>query len=76
MRRCGFLMVVSVLIFTTLGSSCLAMVANAFDICRGDGTYKALASAEVLLLSCPRTPKDTNVPIKIPTARVTRMVKA
>src|SRR5271165_5661195 len=72
MRRCGFLMVDSVLMLTTVGSSSRAMVENWFDIWTGEGTFSGVASAEVLCW-LPLTAPETTVPIRIPSVSVARM---
>ena len=62
---------------TTLGSMVFAICEKVFDICLGEGTVNGVALADDdLLFSCPLTPYETTVPIKIPIASVTRMVKA
>ena len=50
-RRWTFLMVDSVLMLTTLGSSCFAICENVFDICCGEGKVSGVAS-----LFCPSFP--------------------
>src|SRR5689334_2361922 len=60
--------------FTTVGSSSLAMPAKAFDNCFGAGTWMGDAS-ELFGSSLPFTPFDTTVPIRMPIASVTRMSK-
>ena len=57
---------------TTAGSSVLAICENWFDSWRGAGTLSGVASAD--LFSCPRTPPETTVPIKMPSASVSRMI--
>src|SRR5262245_60029136 len=66
-------MVDSVLMLTTVGSSCLEIWENAEDICCGDGTDRRLAS-ELLCPSFPFTPYEITVPIRIPTVRVAKTV--
>src|SRR5438477_6978398 len=50
-RRCGFLIVDSVLMLTTEGSSCLEICENWFDSCCGAGTVSGDASEEELFFS-------------------------
>src|ERR1700685_8084 len=71
-RVCGFLMVDSVLMFTTLGSSCLEIWEKALESCCGAGMVSGVASDD-FWPSLPFTPEDTTVPIKIPTASVARI---
>src|SRR5579862_2922676 len=74
-RRCGALMVVSVLMLTTLGPSCLAICEKALESCCGEGTDSGVASDdEPLWPSLPFTPKETMVPIKMPSASVATML--
>src|SRR5229473_8526016 len=70
-RRAAGLIVDSVLMLTTAGSSDLAICENWLDICRGAGTLKGVASDD--LFSCPFTPTETTVPIRMPTANVSRI---
>src|ERR1700680_2642398 len=67
-------MVDSVLMFTTLGSSCLEIWENAFESCCGAGIVSGVASDD-FCPSLPFTPEETTVPIRIPTVSVARMVK-
>src|ERR1019366_7049370 len=73
-RRCGFLMVDSVLMFTTLGSSCLEIWEKAAESCCGAGMVSGVASDD-FCPSLPFTPEETTVPIRIPTVSVARIVK-
>src|ERR1700720_4706610 len=67
-------MVDSVLILTTLGPNCFAICENSLDSCFGEGIARGVAS-EDFCPSLPFTPKETTVPIKIPTASVATMLK-
>src|ERR1700687_2797492 len=67
-------MVDSVLMFTTLGSSCLEIWEKAFESCCGAGMVSGVASYD-LRPSLPLTPEETTVPIRIPTVSVARIVK-
>src|SRR5581483_8741684 len=73
-RRCGFLMVDSVLMLTTDGSSSRAIDENWLDIWTGEGTFNGVASAEEFCW-LPLTAPDTTVPIRMPNERVARMTK-
>ena len=55
-RRCGFLIVDSVLMFTTVGSSCFEICVKALESCFGAGICKGVASEEELDPFCPFTP--------------------
>src|SRR5512146_1952915 len=50
------------------------MDVNEFAICLGDGMVSGVASAEEFL-SWPRTPKEMTVPIRMPTAKVSRTTR-
>src|SRR5208337_453406 len=54
-RRCGFLMVDSVLMLTTLGPNCLAIWENSLESCLGEGMVSGVAS-EAFCPSLPFTP--------------------
>src|SRR5208283_5100868 len=73
-RRCGFLIVDSVLMLTTDGSSWRAICENWLDSCWGDGTCSGVAS-EALGFSLPFTPADTTVPIRMPSDSVARITR-
>src|SRR6266481_6169853 len=66
-------MVDSVLMLTTAGSNDFAIWANWLDSWRGAGTLNGVASAD--FLSCPRTPDETTVPIRMPTERVSKITR-
>ena len=63
----------SVLILTTAGSIAFEICANWFESCRGSGILNGVASA--VFLSCPLTPPETIVPIRMPKASVNRMTR-
>src|SRR5712671_5315523 len=67
-------MVDSVLMLTTLGPNCLAICENWLESCFGEGTASGVAS-EDFCPSLPFTPKETTVPIRMPTASVATMLK-
>ncbi len=72
LRRCGLLMVDSVRMLTTAGSSCRAICENCDDSCVGEGTVKGEISP-VAAFSLPLTPADTTVPIRMPSDNVARI---
>src|SRR5579872_4548725 len=65
-------MVDSVLMLTTVGSSCLEICENSFDSFCGDGMVSGVASE--LFLSWPFTPLEMTVPMRMPTVNVTKIV--
>jgi len=67
------LTVLSVLMLTTVGSSCLEIWEKAFESCCGAGMVSGVASPD-LAFSLPLTLAETMVPIRIPTANVAAMV--
>ena len=66
-------MVDSVLMLTTLGSSCFAICENAFDISCGEGTDSGVASLD-FCPSLPLTLDETTVPIRMPSDSVARIL--
>src|SRR6476646_7761858 len=71
-RRALGLTVDSVLMFTTAGSSDVAICENWLEVSLRGGTVNGVASAE--RVSWPRTPPETTVPIRIPIVSVSRMI--
>src|SRR5271165_2963189 len=72
---CGFLMVISVLMFTTVGSNWRAICENWLESCCGEGTVNGVASEVETAFSLPLTPADTTVPIKIPSDSVAKTTR-
>ena len=72
-RRFGALIVDSVLILTTLGSSCFEIWENWLDSCCGEGTVNGVASEVTVFFSCPLTLYEITVPMRIPTVKVSRI---
>src|ERR1700680_4864861 len=66
-------MVDSVLMLTTAGSIAFAICENWLESWRGEGMVDGVASADRFSFSCPFTPYETTVPIRIPTVRVSKM---
>ncbi len=66
-------MVDSVLMLTTLGSSCFEICENWLESVCGEGTLNMAASEEDDFLSWPFTPEEITVPIRIPTVNVIRI---
>jgi hypothetical protein len=64
-------MVLSVLMFTTVGSICLAMVENWLESCVGDGMVSGVASL-AMFCNAAREVCVITVPINIPSANVDR----
>ena len=66
----------SVLMLTTAGSSWSAILANELDNSAGEGGGKGLASGARPKGRAARTPLETSVPIRMPTASVIATTKA
>ena len=63
----------SVLMFTTLGSSCLEIWVNALESCFASGIVSGVASDD--FCSFPFTPDETTVPTRMPTDSVAKIVR-